>query len=87
MDKPSMSCLEIAVCRGLVLIGLDHLADHVAADLSGILCLDIAVVTFAQLDADFIGSLKLEPVERIARVRVYDLIVPGRIDRLFYSVL
>jgi hypothetical protein len=75
--------LEIAVGRGLVLIGLDHFADHVAADLSGVLRLDIAVVALIELDADLARRLELESVERVPRVRVYDLIVPGRINRPF----
>ena len=52
-----------------VLISLDHLLDHLAADGTGLTGGQIPVVALLQVDADFVGSLHLESVERLTRLR------------------
>ena len=48
--------LHLALAAHLALLSLDHLLDHVAADLTGVLAGQIAVVALIQGDAQFVGD-------------------------------
>ena len=52
-----------------ILIGFDHLFDHLAADGTGLLGGQVAVVSLLQVYADFACGLHLELVHCIASFR------------------
>ena len=59
MFQPSLGCYTAENApKGepllqAVLVGLDHLLDHLAADRAGLAGGQVAVVAFLQVDADF----------------------------------
>lgn len=59
----------------LALLGLDHLLDHVAADVAGVLGGQVAVVALVQGDAQLVGHLVLHVAHRLARLGNIDLVV------------
>ena len=57
-----------------VFVSLDHLLDHLAADGTGLLAGQIAVVAVLQVNADLGGGLHLETVHSLAGVGVDELV-------------
>ena len=57
-----------------VLVGLDHLLDHLAADGTGLTAGEVAVVTVLQVDADFGSGFHLELLHSVARCGIDKMI-------------
>ncbi len=55
-----------------ILVGFDHLLDHLAADGAGLTAGEIAVVTVFQVNADLSSGLHLEPIHGGASLRDID---------------
>ena len=58
-----------------LLVGLDHLLDHLAADGAGFTGGQVAVVAVLQVDANLAGSQNLELVHGFASLGHIDLVV------------
>ena len=70
--KPSSSFLAL---HHALLVSLDHLLDHLAADGAGLAGGQVAVIAVGQVDAHFLGSLHLEAVHGLAGLGNVDLVV------------
>ena len=58
-----------------LLVSLDHLLDHLAADGAGFAGGQVTVVAVGQVDADFLSSLHLELVHSLTSLGNVDLVV------------
>ena len=57
--KISGAQLSLKALLHRILIGFDHLFDHLAADGTGLLGGQVAIVTLLQVNANFLGGLNL----------------------------
>ena len=67
----------------LPLLRLDHLPDHIPADIAGVLGGDVAVVAVVQGDAELAGDLVLHVGHRLLRLGHVDLVVCAIGSHLF----
>ena len=58
-----------------LLVSLDHLLDHLAADGTGFTGGQVTIVTLLQIHADFLGSLHFETVHCLTGLGDVDLVV------------
>ena len=70
----SMRTAHVCLLQTL-LVSLDHLFDHLAADGAGLTGGQVTVITVLQVDANFLGSLHLELVHGLTSLGDVDLIV------------
>jgi len=75
-----------AVYYGLqiLFVLLDHLANHFAADRTGLLGSQIAVIAFLQVDANLAGGLHLELLHGFLSVGLHILVITGHSRYLLF---
>ena len=72
-----LSCNSVHISVSLlhaVLVGLDHLLDHLAADGTGLTAGEVAVVAVLQIDADFGSGFHLELIHGLAGTGINQMI-------------
>ena len=71
-----------------VLVGLDHLLDHLAADGTGLTAGKVTVITVLQIDTDLRGRFHLETIHSLTGVRVHKLVtgIGGHTNTPFHQI-